>query len=190
MDTHPTTERGFYCAGCGHLNPPEASHCEQCLTPLVSSHELWRAQSLVTTATTVSYAGFWKRVAAYIIDVFVLAVIGGIVGACYALALIAQGVEDGSLLNCVATLSGIVIGWVYRAAMESSPKQGTLGKLALGIKVTDLDGERISFGRATGRFFGSYISSLLLWVGYFMVAFTEKKQALHDMMAGCLVVDR
>ena len=72
--------------------------------------------------------------------------------------------------------------------MESSRFQGTLGKLAVQIKVTDLDGNRISFGRATGRHFGKIVSGMILMIGYIMVAFTERKQGLHDIMAGCLVV--
>jgi uncharacterized RDD family membrane protein YckC len=72
--------------------------------------------------------------------------------------------------------------------MESSVKQATLGKLAIGIIVTDLQGSRITFGRATGRYFGKILSSLILSIGYIMAGFTEKKQALHDMIAGCLVV--
>jgi uncharacterized RDD family membrane protein YckC len=74
--------------------------------------------------------------------------------------------------------------------MESSGSQGTLGKMAVGIKVTDLYGNRIGFGKATGRFFGKIISFFILLVGYLMVAFTQKKQGLHDMMAGCLVVNK
>jgi uncharacterized RDD family membrane protein YckC len=74
--------------------------------------------------------------------------------------------------------------------MESSKYQSTLGKAVLGIKVTDLKGNRISFGRASGRFFAKIISSLTLGVGYIMIAFTEKKQGLHDMIAECLVVKK
>jgi hypothetical protein len=73
--------------------------------------------------------------------------------------------------------------------MESSTKQGTLGKMALGIKVTDLNGNRIDFSKASGRYFGKIISSIILCIGYIMVAFTQKKQGLHDIMAGCLVVN-
>jgi uncharacterized RDD family membrane protein YckC len=84
----------------------------------------------------------------------------------------------------------MVIGWLYFAAMESSSKQATLGKMAVGLYVTDMDGNRISFGRATGRYFGRIISGLILCIGYFMAGFTEKKQTLHDMMAGCLVLSK
>ena len=74
--------------------------------------------------------------------------------------------------------------------MESSVNQGTIGKMALNLKVTDLNGERISFGRATGRFFAKYISSITLLIGYIMAAFTERKQALHDMIAGTYVIKK
>ena len=79
---------------------------------------------------------------------------------------------------------------IYFAFMESSARQATLGKQALGIIVTDLNGNRIYFGKATARYFGKFISGLILGIGYIMAGFTEKKQALHDMMARCLVVKK
>jgi uncharacterized RDD family membrane protein YckC len=74
--------------------------------------------------------------------------------------------------------------------MESSSWQATLGKKALGMEVTDMEGRRIGFGRATGRTFGKIISAFILYIGFLMAAFTEKKQALHDMIAGCLVIKK
>lgn len=122
-----------------------------------------------------TYAGFWKRFAAAIIDGIVTAI----------------GMEAlGDALDGVANLLGLLIGWIYSAAMESSPLQATLGKMALQIKVTDLDGARVSFGKATGRHFAKFVSALLLFVGFVMAAFTAKKQGLHDLMAGCLVVNK
>ena len=82
----------------------------------------------------------------------------------------------------------IVLAWLYGALMESSRYQATLGKMVLGIVVTDMNGQRVSIARATGRHFGKWVSSLILGIGYLMIAFTEKKQGLHDIMAGCLVV--
>jgi uncharacterized RDD family membrane protein YckC len=83
----------------------------------------------------------------------------------------------------------VIVGtWLYYALMESSEKQATLGKMAVGIKVTGMNGARISFGNATGRFFGKILSGLIMYVGFIMVAFTDKKQGLHDMMANTLVV--
>jgi uncharacterized RDD family membrane protein YckC len=73
--------------------------------------------------------------------------------------------------------------------MESSQYQGTLGKMALGLIVTDLQGRPLSFARASGRFFGKIITGMIPFgIGYIMAGFTEKKQALHDMIAGCLVL--
>ena len=82
----------------------------------------------------------------------------------------------------------MVIHWLYFALQESSSAQATLGKRAVGIKVTNLEGQRIGFGQATGRFFGKIISGLTLLIGYMMAGFTDRKQALHDIIAGTLVV--
>jgi uncharacterized RDD family membrane protein YckC len=83
-----------------------------------------------------------------------------------------------------------MVSWLYWALLESSRWQATLGKKMLGLQVTDLEGRRISFARATGRYFGKVISTLLLLVGFAMAGFTEKKQALHDMIASCLVLKK
>jgi uncharacterized RDD family membrane protein YckC len=83
-----------------------------------------------------------------------------------------------------------LVGWLYYSLMHSSSWQATLGKRALGIKLTSLSGERIGFGRATGRFFATFLSAIILGIGYLMAAFTARRQALHDMIAGTLVVSR
>jgi uncharacterized RDD family membrane protein YckC len=80
--------------------------------------------------------------------------------------------------------------WLYFALQESSERHATIGKRALNIYVTDLQGRRISFGQATGRHFSKIISYLILCIGYMMAGFTEKKQGLHDMIAGTLVKRR
>ena len=84
--------------------------------------------------------------------------------------------------------SWLVIPWLYWALMESFSKQATLGKRALGILVTDIEGRRISFGRATVRYWAKIISSLTLLIGFIIAGFTSRKQALHDIISGCLVV--
>ena len=93
-----------------------------------------------------------------------------------------------SILAYVAWVATAILGWLYYALMEGSAKQATLGKMALGIVVTDTQGRRVSFTRATGRYFGKIISGIILYIGFIMIAFTEKKQGLHDIMADCLVV--
>lgn len=99
-----------------------------------------------------------------------------------------NGGNDIVSLILITSLILGVITWLYFSIMESSPAKATLGKLALGIRVTDIRGNRISFMKATGRYFGKIISSFILCIGYLMAGFTEKKQALHDIMAGCIVV--
>ena len=126
-------------------------------------------------ATRTRYGGFWIRVVASIIDSILL----GIVGAIVTITLDSTALE--STINTV-------VGWLYYAGMDSSSRQATLGKSLLGLSVTGLDGGRISFLRATGRHFAKILSALVLLIGFIMVAFTEKKQGLHDMIAGTLVV--
>jgi uncharacterized RDD family membrane protein YckC len=88
----------------------------------------------------------------------------------------------------VSNVVGIVLGWLYFCLMWTSTKQASLGMMAVGIKVVDLTGARISFGKATGRYFASILSGCLVGAGYIMIAFNERKQSLHDQMAGTLVV--
>ncbi|MBL1149895.1 MAG: RDD family protein [Armatimonadetes bacterium] len=137
----------------------------------------------------VSYAGLVKRVAASIIDGVVLLVVNFSIGFMFGMCVLG-GSYDPAAVEGVGNVVGILLSWLYFAGMESSSSQGTLGKIALGIKVTDLQGNRIDFGRATGRHFAKWISLLTLLVGFFMVAFTEKQQGLHDIIAGCLVVNK
>jgi uncharacterized RDD family membrane protein YckC len=85
-------------------------------------------------------------------------------------------------------LTLVIFGsWLYEAFMLSSPYQATLGKMIFGMKVTDLYGNRLSFARATGRHFAKWLSTMFLGIGYIMVGLTERKQGLHDMLAGTLV---
>lgn len=152
----------------------------------------------------VKYAGFWLRFVAYIIDDILLGAIGFVISLPFIGTIIFSGIAiseldegDGSKLFGVAGIIGTVlllaitiaaVGWLYFALMESSKQQATLGKLALGLKVTDMEGNKISFGRATGRYFGKILSNMIFMIGYILAGLTEKKQALHDMIAGCLVI--
>ena len=154
----------------------------------------------------MSYAGFWKRFAAYLIDTILVGAVVGIISLVFGVGLFGSmatmDVQSMSEEESAAMAAGMVGGlmmfalimfvlqWLYFALMESSSKQGTLGKMALGIVVTDLSGNRISFGRATGRYFGKILSGLIFYIGYIMVAFTEKKQGLHDMISSCLVMNK
>lgn len=130
----------------------------------------------------MEYAGFWRRVAAALIDGILVGVVSWIVTSIF------SGISDGA--EVTAQILVLIAAYGYYAGMESSSYQATVGKIALGIQVTDLNGNRISFGRALGRNLAEILSALILGIGYIMVAFTPKKQGLHDMIAGTLVVKK
>ena len=134
--------------------------------------------------TTTMYAGFWRRVAAVILDGLII----GVVMVPLTLAVGGGDTYAEASRSSAASSISTVITWLYYALMESSAKQATLGKMALGIVVTDLDGRRIGFGKATGRHFAKILSALILGIGFIMVAFTQRKQGLHDILAGTLVI--
>ena len=153
----------------------------------------------------VAYAGFWLRFVAFLIDgvisgfLFLILLIPLFIltGAGAALGRIGSG-EDISDEVAAFVGIGFVLGffvitvgvrWLYYALSESSSWQGTLGKNMLNLTVTDLSGQPISFARASGRYFAKFITNLIpLAIGYILAGFTEKKQAIHDMIASCLVL--
>lgn len=119
---------------------------------------------------TNNYADFGKRFAALLLDSLILCI------PCW-------------MVFFLAPIWSVILAWLYFALMESSSKMATVGKQALGIIVTDLNGNRISFGKATGRYFGKIISCAILYIGFLMALWTDRHQALHDMMAGTLVLN-
>lgn len=141
-------------------------------------------------------AGFIRRLGAYLIDSMLL---GSVFYAVFMVGIVVLAViatsrpEDEE-----AFMAGMVVLYLlypalslaYFAGMESSKMQATVGKLALGIKVVDRQGRRLGFGRAAGRWAGSLISYLILYIGFFMAGWTRRKQALHDLLAGTFVVDK
>jgi uncharacterized RDD family membrane protein YckC len=134
------------------------------------------------------YAGFWLRFVAWVMDSAMLAALPLIVALIIAPIFFTTS-RTVAVLGVIFFIVPVVgtTGWLYYALMESSSYQATMGKRALGLRVVGLNGEPVSFGRASGRFFLKILSSILL-IGYLMAAFTARKQALHDMMAGCIVI--
>jgi uncharacterized RDD family membrane protein YckC len=197
-----------FCPSCGtSQSPPLASTTPS--TPFSARSvppiaRPYASASLAPLFPRPAYAGFWLRVVAHLIDALLAAIafcavfLTGIaaIGIGYLRNLIHQtnNPEDiftPGLIAIIALFSSvaIVMMWIYYAWMESSSYQGTLGKMALGLFVTDLEGRRITFARASGRYFAKIITGLIpLGIGYAMAGFTEKKQALHDMIASCLVL--
>ena len=132
----------------------------------------------------IEYVGFWPRVGAYIIDFIILLIIAFLFG-----VLIGFWFGDAALyMDGFSDLFGLVLTWVYFSWWESSEKQATLGKMAISAKVIDHDGNRISFGRATGRHFGKILSGIIFGIGYLVVAFHPEKKGLHDHIADTYVI--
>ncbi len=151
------------------------------------------------------YAGFWLRFVAVIIDGIILGILQFVVLAPI-LAAIGIGVSEditsaaesdpvalaAKIMAVFSTvgLIGQVVNVLYYSFMESSKYQATIGKLALGLIVTDMNGEKLDFVKALIRNVSKIVSTVIFLVGYLLAAFTEKKQALHDMIAGTLVVKK
>jgi len=159
-----------FCPNCGKENEAYALFCQTCGVSLKPDGAAQAAAPAVQ-----KYGGFWIRVVATIIDWIIVSAGTGIIVA----------VSFGGAFPIV-----FVADWLYSAFMTSSEWQATIGKKVFNLAVTDIRGQRISFARATGRHFAKWISALLLFIGYIMVAFTERKQGLHDLIAETLVVDR
>jgi uncharacterized RDD family membrane protein YckC len=204
-----------YCSKCGSEISSTTAFCSTCgqaisgLVPATPSLSPVDPNQYAPVAPAsyrgVEYAGFWLRFVAYIIDgvisglafLVLLVPLFILTGAGTALSKISSG-EDIS--DDVATFLGLgflfgffgiifLVSWLYHALSESSSWQATPGKKMLNLKVTDLTGQPISFGRASGRFFAKIVTGMIpLMIGYIIAGFTEKKQAIHDMIASCLVL--
>ncbi len=188
----------MFCSKCGANVPDNATFCSACGQP-TGGVLVAPGVTGVAVRPTVQYAGFWLRLVAWIIDRIVLQVASWILLLPFAASMGTASFFRGrppspeEIFPFVRhifrfALIALVLDWLYYALLESSAWQGTLGKKALGLEVTDLSGRRVSFGRATGRFFARIISGLTLGIGFIMAGFTERKQALHDIIAGCLVI--
>jgi len=202
-----------FCSKCGVAVAANSSFCQACGTPVsrvavavptgaVSPHA---GVGAIVYASNVAYAGFWLRFVAHLVDGLIIGFLMLLLivpifflmgGAAMIASLPRHGGEPdpavvGGFLMLIFTLVGIAtIGqWLYFAYLESGEKQATWGKQAMNIYVTDLAGNRVSFGRASGRFFSKIITNLIpLWIGFIMAGFTERRQALHDMIASTLVL--
>jgi uncharacterized RDD family membrane protein YckC len=183
-----------FCNRCGFSSGIDAQFCQRCGAALASPGIPLASAPAVAVPR---YAGFWVRVMASIIDMILL------LAALHAARLLVGSAATALGLGLQADIHkifvarriarfvvGILIACSYKAGMESSAYQATLGKMALRLIVTDLDGRRITLARAIARYFAKYLSVLTLMIGYLMVAFDEQKQGLHDRIAGTLVLRR
>ena len=207
----------MFCNKCGAQNDASAQFCNRCGTSFAPGAPATGAPAPAPAAPApgyaaqpayahaaypvagAGYAGFWIRVIAFLIDALVVRIVVAPIGAVFGLGGLAIGgfgshaSRHGLGLPYLIFGSGVIgilvlgASWLYEAFMLSSPCQATLGKMIFGMKVTDLYGNRIDFVRATGRHFAKWLSGLMLCIGYIMIGFTERKQGLHDIVAGTLV---
>ena len=136
-------------------------------------------------ADQLAYGGFWIRFVAYLIDAILLSIVGTVLGFAFGVSMAGKDLEH---FDPTLNLVSFVIAWLYFAGFESSERGATPGKMALGLRVVTGDGKRLSFLNATGRYFAKLVSALILCIGFIMIAFTERKRGLHDMMANTLVI--
>jgi uncharacterized RDD family membrane protein YckC len=140
----------------------------------------------------MKFAGFWIRVAALLIDSIIYGVFRfALIFVTYAFIVHPTSPKvDPFNTNVliIENIIGLLIVIGYFAGFESSRWQATIGKKLMKIKVVDLNGHRISFGQAIGRYLSKIVSCLTFCIGYMMAGWTEKKQALHDKIAGTLVI--
>jgi len=207
----------MFCSRCGATLASDAAFCTTCGAPIPTaqspaaqpapavpgSYAPIGAPPVVPASLMYPYAGFWLRFIAYLIDSIILWIVAApiliflavMMGVGAALGHAGDHPEDFfAASGMVAFIFFFVViffggSWLYFALMESSTWQATLGKKAIGLVVTDMQGRRLSFAHATGRFFAKIVTGMIpLAIGYIMAGFTEKKQALHDFIAGTLVL--
>jgi len=152
------------------------------------------SESGMLPAGLTIHGGFWRRTAAYLMDGFIIGVVNWVITMILMVAMVGS-LAAGSVNAAFGTIAlqvliGIALSWLYFALQESSAAQATLGKRAMGLKVTDDYARRIGFGRATGRFFGKILSSVIFNIGFMLAGWTGRRQALHDMICGTVVVFR
>jgi uncharacterized RDD family membrane protein YckC/Tfp pilus assembly protein PilE len=144
-------------------------------------------QQTSLSAKPAEYANFGARLVAFILDRSIIAVICFVLA--WLLTMITSSLGGDGTVFVYAILMMYLLGPIYFSVLESSSLQATWGKRLLGIKVVDYQGNRLSFMHALGRNLGGIVSSFIPFaIGYFMAAFTQRKQAIHDIIASCLVV--
>lgn len=192
------------CPDCGFQTDDRARFCQKCGRDLAGAGggAAMAQPAYAAPAPGYSqpgayayarYGGFWMRVLASILDSILLGAAFVPLGFLFAAPMMTgdwhPGMPAGVLGFGVGPLwYGVKL--VYHAAMESSSHQATIGKLICGLRVTDMNGRRLSFPHAAGRYLAKLLSTMTLGIGYIMVAFTQRKQGLHDMVAGTLVMKR
>jgi uncharacterized RDD family membrane protein YckC len=134
------------------------------------------------------YAGFWIRFVAYIVDGILLNVVNTIIGLPFGITPFSSDVDPAKAgMVLFVSFIQIVVGILYYTIFVG--KAGaTPGKMALGLKIVRSDGSPVGFGRACGRYFSYILSALIFAIGFLMIAFSDEKKGLHDIVCDTRVV--
>lgn len=181
-----------HCNQCGLASTSDAGFCQRCGAKLPAF-----APAPLFDLSQPRYAGFWIRFVAALIDMIVLFTVlhlcTMLVGSYITISRLDNGLSAAKMLAMQRSMRAVfsfLLSGLYRAGMESSEYQGTLGKLAMRIKVTDLAYQRLSLADATKRYLARFVSILTLGIGFIMAGFNNQKQALHDKLAETFVLYR
>lgn len=182
-----------FCPACGgmHFSPGakgtavQSSAGRACSTSTTTSRAMSPTPAIASSidVSAMQYAGFWRRAAAFGLDQSIMIAVFSL-----PVALVFKPGSEQALL--LMNLLGVVVAWLYYALQEASQHQATFGKRIVGLVVADMNGQRLSFARASGHHFARIPSAMVLLAGYFMALFTERRQTLHDRMAGVVVLAR
>jgi uncharacterized RDD family membrane protein YckC len=199
----------MFCPKCGKETDASGKFCQWCGADIESAP----AKAVIAPEDEAApevgvYAGLGRRIIAFIIDIILILVFDLVVASTLGLlrgvqnlyfyayqhapieSLTPEGTRVALVTSIIASygILFVVIPWLYYAGFESSRSQATPGKVLIHAQVTDLEGSRVSYARATIRFFAKFISLVIFFIGFIMIGFTKKKQGLHDKIAGCLVL--
>jgi uncharacterized RDD family membrane protein YckC len=202
---------GMFCPKCGKETDASGKFCQWCgadigslpapVSPVVTQEEEDGPDIGV-------YAGLGRRFVAFIVDFIIILLFDLVAMAVLGLT---RGIQNSyfyfvqhiavdtltpegtmaALLGSILAAYGIVlivIPWLYFAGFESSRSQATPGKLLMHIVVTDMTGNKPTFARVTLRHFAKFVSALIIFIGFLMIGLTQRRQGLHDRIAGCLVL--
>lgn len=178
----------MFCAQCGIQNTDESKFCKSCGAGLIEP-----SSPCINLDDKKHYANFWNRLSAFVIDSIIVGI--GTIAIAFIIRQIANiiagdYVSQNGLPDPLVFVELLLPGLLYNSIMESSSKQATIGKNAAGIWVSDINGNKITFTRALVRNSSKLLSAAIVFFGFFQVAFTQRKQALHDMISDCLVLSK
>ncbi len=199
----------MFCPKCGKETDASGKFCQWCGADIATVPVMPVATPEEEEGPDIGvYAGLGRRFVAFVVDIILILLFDLVAMTVLGLT---RGIQNsyfyfvqhvpveqlttegtmGSLLGSVIAAYGIlliVIPWLYYAGFESSRSQATPGKLLMHIVVTDMTGNKPTFARVTLRHFAKFVSALIIFIGFLMIGLTQKRQGLHDRIAGCLVL--